>query len=72
MASTGDTMDTGEYLLKKKVHTHLKDVRTEMVTVDDLIDFADDSPQRAARHSHSALTEEPQRLRVKFVLNCST
>ena len=36
-------------------------------------DFAGDSHQRDARHSHSSvLTEEPQRLHVKFVLNCST
>ena len=38
-----------------------------------LIDFPDDSHQRDARHSHSpVLTEEPQRLRVEFVLNSST
>ena len=40
---------------------------------DDCFDFADDSHQSDARHSRSpVLTEEPQRLCVKFVLNSST
>ena len=35
--------------------------------------FADDSHQRDARHFRSpVMTEEPQWLRVKFVLHCST
>ena len=36
------------------------------------MDFSDDSHQRDARHSHSVMTEEPQRLRLKFVLHFST
>ena len=35
-------------------------------------DFADDSNQRDGRHSHSVMTDEPQRLRAKFVLHFST